>query len=145
MCCGLVLFCCVSGVRFSDLGFFFASRRRLTSCALVTGVQTCSLPISPIAGSSHGARYDEPDMTNGMDTAVLPSPRVQREGAERRRREAGDRKSAVQGQGVAVRVELGGRRIITKKTTSKNTITKYVMKSTHTTDLHTAHYTENKT
>src|SRR3546814_6758461 len=27
--------------------FFFASRRRHTSCALVTGVQTCALPISP--------------------------------------------------------------------------------------------------
>src|SRR3546814_5702251 len=26
--------------------FFFASRRRHTSCALVTGVQTCALPIS---------------------------------------------------------------------------------------------------
>src|SRR3546814_4670943 len=26
--------------------FFFSSRRRLTSCALVTGVQTCALPIS---------------------------------------------------------------------------------------------------
>src|SRR3546814_3350374 len=25
--------------------FFFASRRRQTSCALVTGVQTCALPI----------------------------------------------------------------------------------------------------
>src|SRR3546814_13506709 len=28
------------------LGFFFSSRRRHTSCALVTGVQTCALPIS---------------------------------------------------------------------------------------------------
>src|SRR3546814_5239067 len=27
-------------------GFFFTSRRRHTSCALVTGVQTCALPIS---------------------------------------------------------------------------------------------------
>src|SRR3546814_3664595 len=26
--------------------FFFASRRRHTRCALVTGVQTCALPIS---------------------------------------------------------------------------------------------------
>src|SRR3546814_7350521 len=30
--------------------FFFSSRRRHTSCALVTGVQTCALPISPIIG-----------------------------------------------------------------------------------------------
>src|SRR3546814_7314616 len=28
--------------------FFFSSRRRHTSCALVTGVQTCALPICPI-------------------------------------------------------------------------------------------------
>src|SRR3546814_11174260 len=29
-----------------DLVFFFSSRRRHTRCALVTGVQTCALPIS---------------------------------------------------------------------------------------------------
>src|SRR3546814_10430616 len=28
------------------LNFFFSSRRRHTRCALVTGVQTCALPIS---------------------------------------------------------------------------------------------------
>src|SRR3546814_5950252 len=28
--------------------FFFSSRRRHTSCALVTGVQTCALPISAL-------------------------------------------------------------------------------------------------
>src|SRR3546814_17826406 len=32
-------------------GFFFSSRRRHTRCALVTGVQTCALPISlPVIG-----------------------------------------------------------------------------------------------
>src|SRR3546814_7652182 len=30
--------------------FFFSSRRRHTRCALVTGVQTCALPISLPAG-----------------------------------------------------------------------------------------------
>src|SRR3546814_6344594 len=30
------------------LFFFFSSRRRHTRCALVTGVQTCALPISEI-------------------------------------------------------------------------------------------------
>src|SRR3546814_78867 len=35
--------CCVLVVLF----FFFSSRRRHTRCALVTGVQTCALPISP--------------------------------------------------------------------------------------------------
>src|SRR3546814_1336471 len=37
--------------------FFFSSRRRHTRCALVTGVQTCALPICPVApGTDHAAR-----------------------------------------------------------------------------------------
>src|SRR3546814_8016556 len=31
---------------FVSVHFFFSSRRRHTRCALVTGVQTCALPIS---------------------------------------------------------------------------------------------------
>src|SRR3546814_1626447 len=31
--------------------FFFSSRRRHTRCALVTGVQTCALPISGFVGA----------------------------------------------------------------------------------------------
>src|SRR3546814_8728777 len=34
------------------LFFFFSSRRRHTRCALVTGVQTCALPISAEASAS---------------------------------------------------------------------------------------------
>src|SRR3546814_5194414 len=34
------------------LVFFFSSRRRHTRCALVTGVQTCALPIYPLDGDS---------------------------------------------------------------------------------------------
>src|SRR3546814_20251153 len=37
----LLLYCCKSLLLF----FFFSSRRRHTRCALVTGVQTCALPI----------------------------------------------------------------------------------------------------
>src|SRR3546814_19278735 len=33
-----------------SLCFFFSSRRRHTSCALVTGVQTCALPILAFVG-----------------------------------------------------------------------------------------------
>src|SRR3546814_4535490 len=44
--CILFFFCLVF--------FFFSSRRRHTRCALVTGVQTCALPIYPPAGV-----YDE--------------------------------------------------------------------------------------
>src|SRR3546814_2079838 len=38
------------------LFFFFSSRRRHTRCALVTGVQTCALPISSTSRSSRAAR-----------------------------------------------------------------------------------------
>src|SRR3546814_8610386 len=38
--------------------FFFSSRRRHTRCALVTGVQTCALPIS--LGRERGARRVQP-------------------------------------------------------------------------------------
>src|SRR3546814_2536098 len=39
-----------SSVRF--FVFFFSSRRRHTRCALVTGVQTCALPICQILAST---------------------------------------------------------------------------------------------
>src|SRR3546814_9004133 len=43
--------CCGLGFRFVAMQnlFFFSSRRRHTRCALVTGVQTCALPISPVS------------------------------------------------------------------------------------------------
>src|SRR3546814_9823424 len=43
--CVVVLLCCF-------LFFFFSSRRRHTRCALVTGVQTCALPISLDRGAA---------------------------------------------------------------------------------------------
>src|SRR3546814_10429194 len=39
--------------------FFFSSRRRHTRCALVTGVQTCALPIS--GGQKTGFFFDQRD------------------------------------------------------------------------------------
>src|SRR3546814_10553080 len=39
----VIVFCCAMLCVF--VVFFFSSRRRHTSCALVTGVQTCALPI----------------------------------------------------------------------------------------------------
>src|SRR3546814_6305848 len=38
------------------LCFFFSSRRRHTRCALVTGVQTCALPILIAATARHSAQ-----------------------------------------------------------------------------------------
>src|SRR3546814_9538584 len=40
--------------------FFFSSRRRHTRCALVTGVQTCALPISGIRTDRTGGRARHP-------------------------------------------------------------------------------------
>src|SRR3546814_5371567 len=43
--------------------FFFSSRRRHTSCALVTGVQTCALPIS---WQRDGASREQPRFPSGL-------------------------------------------------------------------------------
>src|SRR3546814_9492248 len=37
--------------------FFFSSRRRHTRCALVTGVQTCALPILPTLARGAALRF----------------------------------------------------------------------------------------
>src|SRR3546814_4859868 len=42
------------------LTFFFSSRRRHTRCALVTGVQTCALPIWSGRFTNHGEPVTEP-------------------------------------------------------------------------------------
>src|SRR3546814_7814399 len=53
--------------------FFFSSRRRHTRCALVTGVQTCALPISfDGAGNAIGGYKDF--MWLRSQTGVCPSP-----------------------------------------------------------------------
>src|SRR3546814_9069568 len=44
-CCIYVIYLCISYL-LSDI-FLFSSRRRHTRCALMTGVQTCALPICP--------------------------------------------------------------------------------------------------
>src|SRR3546814_11286019 len=45
-----------------SLSFFFSSRRRHTRCALVTGVQTCALPILSSRMRSISRRSGAPDM-----------------------------------------------------------------------------------
>src|SRR3546814_16657943 len=116
---------------------FFSSRRRHTSCALVTGVQTCALPISVIA-NPNGFGFLRPDSGVGDDLflppaemrKVLHGDRVLASvtGMDRRGREGAlvevlerclnrligrfdDRKSVVWGKSVSVRGVIGGRRV----------------------------------
>src|SRR3546814_14144396 len=106
--------------------FFFSSRRRHTRCALVTGVQTCALPIYPQRCCRH--------IRGAFSTRRRPRPSCRRSAHHGRDRRTpcgnppgrgwpapGDRKSVVSGKSVSVRVDLGGRSIIKKK---KKTLTK---------------------
>src|SRR3546814_7165253 len=101
--------------------FFFSSRRRHTRCALVTGVQTCALPISlrpsgEQRGPRPGARLAA---AAGRPASLLLEEREVGAGARTDRTGPagflGDRKSVGSGKSVSVRVGLGGRRIIQKK------------------------------
>src|SRR3546814_8116287 len=49
----------ISDVVVCVLFFFLSSRRRHTRCALVTGVQTCALPISTATGDLYGFAHGE--------------------------------------------------------------------------------------
>src|SRR3546814_10244527 len=51
--------------------FFFSSRRRHTRCALVTGVQTCALPISDGPSPSQMDGRFSLILVNGAGTAPL--------------------------------------------------------------------------
>src|SRR3546814_17226667 len=110
------------------LFFFFSSRRRHTICALVTGVQTCALPISANVGRRvvAVALVRLPGMGTGTGDRIafgrrLPvildlgfGSRAERDAMRQRI----DRKSVVSGKSVSVRVDLGGRRRIKNKTTT---------------------------
>src|SRR3546814_15014115 len=62
--------------------FFFSSRRRHTRCALVTGVQTCALPISSDRRWHSPARRRVSD--HRMLMASTRSPLVEFHGVEKR-------------------------------------------------------------
>src|SRR3546814_19720697 len=109
---------------------FFSSRRRHTRCALVTGVQTCALPISADhhlsrrgdVGRDASTRSLSPARAHGAGPAGGGGSEAARRAGGRARLEmavhlsrTGDRKSVVEGKSVSVRVDLGGRRIIKKK------------------------------
>src|SRR3546814_11145957 len=124
--------------------FFVASRRRHRRCSLVTGVQTCALPISlrRVASDKRSASRPEPSGSRARPSALPGSRFLQGQGkladngdrrlrqrqhaaghrAEEQALEGGlaarphqDRKSRGSGKSVSVRVGLGGRRYIKKK------------------------------
>src|SRR3546814_6868349 len=70
--------------------FFFSSRRRHTRCALVTGVQTCALPISKLALScdlivaARNANFGLPEVKRGIVAGAGGMMRLPSRSEERR-------------------------------------------------------------
>src|SRR3546814_11814715 len=111
----------------SDFVFFFSSRRRHTSCALVTGVQTCALPILKIrCASPRQAPYNNSvnrrrdpgkcehscvGRAHGMLDLLAKSESAQL--AKTLRVQIG--RASWRARVCPVRVDLGGRRLIKKK------------------------------
>src|SRR3546814_11400675 len=102
--------------------FCFSSRRRHTRGALVTGVQTCALPISAkpdtleaknrvFAGTINGYGAIEIAVTRlSADTTLAKGVKMVSEAETKK-----ERKSVVKGKCGTGRVDIGGRRIIKKK------------------------------
>src|SRR3546814_1633975 len=68
----------VYSVFVTDTCFFFSSRRRHTRCALVTGVQTCALPISEGNDVLMAAVLDALTMVQGqLDTIAKSNSRIE--------------------------------------------------------------------
>src|SRR3546814_19178481 len=66
--------------------FFFSSRRRHTSCALVTGVQTCALPICQLQASAscpHGVGVADVDIQDPEVPAQIATDRGTGQGRSR--------------------------------------------------------------
>src|SRR3546814_16466752 len=115
-----------------EIIFIFSSRRRHTSSALVTGVQTCALPIYMVnppvttanvvitlSGSTDLSanifNFYNADQTTPFDTAATASS-------------VEDRKSVAQGKSVSVRVDLGGSRFIKQKLCTEQMTLRYILK-----------------
>src|SRR3546814_14602121 len=101
--------------------FYFARRRRHTSCALVTGVQTCALPISAgRSAAAPAAAVGRPGRRSTARSPPRPPSRAQCSKCSRSTTSPccystrADRKSVGEGKSVSVRVDPGGRRILKK-------------------------------
>src|SRR3546814_1255248 len=77
------------------LFFFFSSRRRHTRCALVTGVQTCALPISVGAQPRDGLYRRGGERRDTDDGAFLRQRTLDRLARRGRRRNRGRRRGGL--------------------------------------------------
>src|SRR3546814_16965319 len=98
----------------------FSSRRRLTRCALVTGVQTCALPISSFLKSVSYQPLPDNRTCGAVSCrrTLCCAQAGQTSGSASDNfcsRSKRDRKSVVEGKSVSGRVELGGGSINKKK------------------------------
>src|SRR3546814_7137669 len=69
---GVYMDSCV--MSFIDCSFFFSSRRRHTRCALVTGVQTCALPICLWRRRAVPGADPQPDRAQHTAAALSAGP-----------------------------------------------------------------------
>src|SRR3546814_10782125 len=105
---------------YSFVLFFFSSRRRHTRCALVTGVQTCALPISALCARWYTcARIDRHSALAACkwQLPALPVLTCRKHAALRVAKTRSEERRV--GKELSVRVDLGGRRIIKKKKRTK--------------------------
>src|SRR3546814_16743434 len=86
--------------------FFFSSRRRHTSCALVTGVQTCALPIFLINDQRGFARHSSRAFYAAGIAVLLTSVHLQRPSALKAFREDGALRSPWEGSFSPSRARL---------------------------------------
>src|SRR3546814_3059185 len=112
--------------------FFFSSRRRHTRCALVTGVQTCALPIFIGVTGSNGKTTTKEMIASillralGEEGSLATKGNLNNDiGVPLTVLRLNDRnlaavfeqigRASCQGKSVSVRVDIGGRRIINTK------------------------------
>src|SRR3546814_19945026 len=118
--------------------FFFSSRRRHTRCALVTGGQTCALPISRSpSGSSRKATRSNRGTFSPRSKPTRRRWNLKQSTRARSGRfwsPRNDRKSVVEGKRGSGGVEHGGRRVIKKKKKSNVHDTKHERQKTMMTE-----------
>src|SRR3546814_21059277 len=115
--------------------FFFSSRRRHTTCALVTGVQTCALPISAPRGRCGTSTRCCPDGPKPVSSGGGARFRRSRTRSEERR-VGKECVSTCRSRGSAHHYKKNR---IHKNTTIKNNNTSHIIQHNQTTNHHTIH------